>query len=221
MIGEEIRASVFRDTTKLYLDYPSHIVAPPLIRFVRKHATGRILDLGCATGNYCLHLKGLGYDIAGADVQPDYVAIARSRGVDAHLIENGVPLADGSFDTVLLFEVLEHLHDPVAVLKEARRLCRGRLLVTTPHSGDIDRLREQGLLFEHFADMDHRNFFTQASLEGLLRSVFSDVKVWKGNGINPLGLFPLAPVRFAGKVAARLRLIPPAFYFRLYAVAHV
>jgi SAM-dependent methyltransferase len=221
MIGENIRDSVFRDTTKLYLDYPSHIVAPPLIRFVRKHARGRILDLGCATGNYCLHLRSLGYEIAGADVQPEYVRIAKSRGVDAYLIENGVPLPDASFDTVLLFEVLEHLHDPVAVLKEARRLCRGRVLVTTPHSGDIDALREQGLLFEHFADMDHRNFFTQGSLDELLRSVFSDVKVWKGNGINPLGLFPFAPVRFAGKVAARLHLIPPAFYFRLYAVAQV
>ncbi|MCC6397342.1 MAG: hypothetical protein IT282_10010, partial [Bacteroidetes bacterium] len=51
MIGEEIRARVFRDTTRLYLDYPQHIVARPLIRFVRKHAGSRILDLGCATGN--------------------------------------------------------------------------------------------------------------------------------------------------------------------------
>jgi SAM-dependent methyltransferase len=219
VIGEEIRASVFRDTTKLYLDYPAHIVAPPLIRFVRKYATGRILDLGCATGNYCTHLKGLGYDIAGADVQPEYVRIAKSRGVEAYLIENGVPLPDGSFDTVLLFEVLEHLTDPVAVLKEARRLARRRVLMTTPNSGGIDALRAQGLLFEHFADMDHRNFFTEGSLDSLLRGVFPTVRVWQGNGINPLGLMPLAPIRFAGKVAARLHLIPPAFYFRLYAVA--
>lgn len=221
MIGEDIRASVFRDTTRLYLEYPQHIVAPPLIRFVRKYASGRILDLGCATGNYCLHLKGLGYDIAGADIQPEYVRIAKSRGVEAFLIQDGVPLPDRSFDTILLFEVLEHLPDPAAVLREARRLCRGTVLLTTPHSGGIDALREQGLLFEHFADMDHKNFFTQESLETLLRAEFTDVKVWKGNGINPLGLFPLAPVRFAGKVAARLHLIPPAFYFRLYAVAHV
>lgn len=221
MIGDEIRASVFRDTTKLYLDYPQHIVAPPLIRFVRKHGSGRILDLGCATGNYCLHLQGLGYDIAGADIHPEYVRIAQSRGVEAYQIGDGVPLPDRSFDTVLLFEVLEHLPDPVAVLKEAKRLCRGTVLLTTPNSGGIDALREQGLLFEHFADMDHRNFFTPESLESLLRTVFTSVTVRKGNGINPLGLFPFAPIRFAGKVAARLHLIPPAFHFRLYAVAHV
>lgn len=221
MIGEDIRARVFRDTTRLYLDYPQHIVARPLIRFVRKHAGSRILDLGCATGNYCLHLKNLGYHVSGADIHPEYIRIAQSRGVDAVLIQNGVPFPDKSFDSVLLFEVLEHLEDPDAVLREAKRLARHNVLITTPHSGDIDLLREQGLLYEHIADMDHRNFFTQESFEALLRREFPSVRVWKGNGLNPLGLFPFRPVRFLGKVCAHLHLIPPAFYFRLYGVAEV
>ena len=221
MIGEDIRTSVFRDTTKLYLDFPPHVVAPSLIRFVRRNATGRILDLGCATGNYCVHLKTLGYDIAGADIQPEYIRIAKSRGVEAYLIEQHVPLPDKSFDTVLLFEVLEHLADPVAVLQEARRLARRTVLVTTPHSGDINELRRQGVLYEHFADMDHRNFFTQGSLGDLMKSVFPDVRVTLGDGLNPLGLFPLAPLRLAGKAALRLHLLPAGFYFRLFAVARV
>jgi SAM-dependent methyltransferase len=219
MIGEDIRARVFRDTTKLYLDYPAGIVAPPLIKFVRTYARGKILDLGCATGNYCLHLKGLGYDITGADIQPEYVEIARSRGVDAHLITDRVPFPDKSFDTVLLFEVLEHLPDPAPVLAEAGRLARKNVLITTPHSGGIDDLRQQGLLFEHFADMDHKNFFTQPALEELLRATFPAVRVWKGNGLNPLGLFPLSPVRFFGKVLAHFHLLPSVYHFRLYAVA--
>jgi SAM-dependent methyltransferase len=219
MIGDEIRARVFRDTKQLYIGYPAHIVAPPLIRFARTYAGARVLDLGCATGNYCLHLKERGYAMSGADVNADYVRIARERGVDAVLIEKGVPFPDKSFDTVLMFEVVEHLPDPQPVLQEALRLARRNVLITTPHSGDVDLLREQGLLYEHFADMDHCNFFTQESLEGLLTGVFPSVRVWKGNGLNPLGLFPLRPVRFLGKVCARLRIIPPAFYFRLYAVA--
>jgi SAM-dependent methyltransferase len=221
MIGDDIRARVFRDTKQLYLDYPALIVAPPLIRFARKYAGSKILDLGCATGNYCLHLQGLGYSMSGADVNADYVRIARDRGVDAALIEGSVPFADKSFDTVLLFEVVEHLDDPRPVLSEALRLARRNVLITTPHSGDIDLLRAQGLLYEHVADMDHRNFFTRESLEELLNGVFPSVRVWKGNGLNPLGLFPLRPVRWLGKVCAHLHIIPPAFYFRLYAVANV
>lgn len=220
MIGDDIRARVFRDTTNLYLDYPAGIVAPPLIRFVRKHARGSILDLGCATGNYCLHLRQRGYAIRGADIHPEYVRIAQSRGVDACLITDGrVPLPDGCVDTVLLFEVLEHLAEPGPVLREAKRLARRNVLITTPHSGGIDGLREQGLLFEHFADMDHRNFFTVESLETLLRSEFPAVRVRKGNGLNPLGLFPFASVRFLGKVLERTGILPAAYHFRLYAVA--
>ncbi len=221
MIGQNIRTRVFRDTASLYLEYPAHIVAPSLIRFVRRYAGTRILDLGCATGNYCLHLSGLGYAMSGADVNAEYVRIAAARGVDARLIEGPVPFPDKSFDTVLLFEVLEHLADPLPVLAEARRLARTNVLLTTPHSGDIDLLRAQGLLYEHFADLDHRNFFTSESLQELLAEGFPHARVWRGNGMNPLALFPFAPLRTLGKVLGRLRIIPPAFYFRLYAVADV
>lgn len=68
MIGDDIRARVFRDTKQLYIDYPAHIVAPPLIRFARTYAVPRILNLGCATGNSCLHLKEHGYTVSRADV---------------------------------------------------------------------------------------------------------------------------------------------------------
>lgn len=221
MIGDDIRARVFRDTASLYLDYPSTIVAPSLVRFVRRHAGKRVLDLGCATGNYCLHLATRGYDVHGADVNPAYVRIAASRGVDAHLITDSVPFPDKSFDTVLLFEVIEHLADPLPVLAEARRLARSNVLITTPHSGDIDLLRVQGLLYEHIADLDHRNFFTEGSLTELLSSAFPRVRVRKGNGMNPFAMMPLAPIRTLGKVLGRLRVIPPAFHFRLYAVAEV
>jgi hypothetical protein len=36
-----------------------------------------------------------------------------------------------------------------------------------------------------------------------------------------MALFPSAPLRLLGKVLGRLRIIPPGFYFRLYAVAEV
>ncbi len=221
MIGGEIRQSVFRDTKHLYATYPADIVARPLIAFTKKYAGRTILDLGCATGNYCVHLSKLGYTMVGADINPEYVRIARERGVDARVIGDRVPCEDASCDTVLLSEVLEHVEHPEPLLAEARRIARMNVLITTPHSGDIALLQRQGLLYEHFADLDHRNFFTQESLEHLLRGTFPRVRVWKGNGMNPMALFPGAPLRLLGKVLGRLRIIPPGFYFRLYAVAEV
>src|SRR5579872_6182836 len=103
MIGEEIRSSVFRDTAEFYLDFPPNAVAGTLVDFVKENGGHSILDLGCATGNYCVALSKAGFDVKGADINPRYVEAARARGVDAHVADRRAPFADKSFDTVLLF----------------------------------------------------------------------------------------------------------------------
>ena len=221
MIGDEIRNSVFRDTKSFYRQFPADVVARPLINFTKKHAGKEILDLGCATGNYCRCLGKLGYSVKGADVNAEYVATARERGVDAVLIEDAVPFPDRSFDTVLVFEVLEHLADPEQVIKEAKRLSRHNVLFTTPNSGGVERLQCEGLLFEHFADLDHKNFFTEESLGRLLRPHFARVKIFKGEGINPLALIGIRPLRLLGKALTKAGLVPVQHHFRLYAVAEM
>jgi SAM-dependent methyltransferase len=221
MIGEDIRASVFRDTKNYYEQVPPGVIARQLITFAKKHAGKDVLDFGCATGNYSLALSSMGYNVKGADVNAGYVRIARERGLDAHLIEGALPFADLSFDTVLLFEVLEHLPNPDAVIIEARRVARKNVLITTPNSGGVAELQRSGLLFEHFADLDHKNFFTKESLRVLLERHFVRVKVREGDGINPLALLPWRAVRFFGSGLTRLKLIPQRFYFRLFAIAEI
>ena len=221
MIGEDIRAKVFRDTKNFYKTFPEGVVGPQLIRFARRYAGHRILDMGCATGNYCTVLSRFGFDVTGADVNAEYVEIARSRGVNAVRIEGRVPFPDGSFDTVLSFEVIEHVADPDQLVREARRLASKNVLLTTPNSGNIEGLQRQNLLLEHFADLDHRNFFTRTSLYDVLRPHFRNVRVIEDEGINPLGLFAFRPIRLAGAALVRSHLWRPRFYFRLYALAEV
>jgi ubiquinone/menaquinone biosynthesis C-methylase UbiE len=222
MIGEEIRAQVFRDTKTHYDNVPLDQVSRQLIAFAEKHAGAEVLDLGCATGNYSRRLRSLGYTVKGADINPEYVRIAREHDVDAYLVQGDtLPFPDKSFDTVILFEVVEHLRDPDIVLREAKRVARKNVLVTTPNSERITDLQRIGLLFEHFGDLDHCNFFTPVTFQGLLEKHFSRVVVERGNGINPLGLMPWKPVRFLGAVLGKLGILKPRFYFRLFAVANV
>jgi SAM-dependent methyltransferase len=218
MIGEEIRSHVFRDTVTLYHSMPEDAVAKQLIAFVKKHAGPSILDLGCATGNYSVVLKDAGYSVRGADVNPAYVQRARERGIDAVVIDGSVPLPDKCVDTVICFEVIEHVPDIDALLKEAKRLARKNVLLTTPNSEHVQELMRQGLLYEHFAELDHKNFFTKDSLSLALKKHFSHVAVRKGDGINPFALFAFAPVRLAGKVLTKLGIIRPKYHFRLFAV---
>lgn len=222
MIGEEIRASVFRDTKTFYEHVPPDQVARQLISFARKYAGKEILDLGCAVGNYSRRLASLGYRVKGADINPEYIRIARERGVDAYVIEGDVlPFPDRSFDSVLLFEVLEHLPDPDRVLREAARVARKNVILTAPNSERVSELQRMGLLYEHFGDLDHRNFFTPESMSKLLEKHFSRVDVRRGDGMNPLALMPWKPVRLLGTGLTRLGLLRPRFYFRLFAVADV
>lgn len=221
MIGEEIKQHVFRDTVTLYHTMPEDAVARQLIAFVKKHAGPSILDLGCATGNYSVVLMNAGYTVRGADVNPAYVKRAKERGVDAVLIDGTVPLPDKCVDTVICFEVIEHVPDIEGLLREAKRLARKNVILTTPNSEHVEELMRQGLLYEHFAELDHKNFFTRQTLLNELQKHFRHASVVKGDGINPFALFGFAPVRFAGKVLTKLGIIRPKYHFRLFAVCSV
>jgi SAM-dependent methyltransferase len=219
MIGEEIRSSVFRDTTEFYLHFPPNAVAECLVDFVKEKGGHSVLDLGCATGNYCVALSKAGFDVKGADINHRYVETARARGVDAYVADSRTPFPDKSFDTVLLFEVLEHVPDPAETLAEARRLARKNVLITVPHSGGVDELQKSGLLFEHVADLDHKHFYTEASLARLLAPLFSTVHIKRGDAISPFALARGKWLRSFGNSLMKLGLVRPRFHVRLYAAA--
>ncbi|MDQ3777658.1 MAG: class I SAM-dependent methyltransferase [Actinomycetota bacterium] len=215
-----------RDTRSFYLEAPPDmLVAPLLLGFARERAGHRVMDFGCAVGAYALALEQHGFSCAGVDVNPRYVARARENGLDAHEPdEDGrAPFPDASFDTVLLFEVLEHVPEYERVLREAKRLARTNVLITVPNCGELDRLVAASLVFDHVLDQDHVNFFTRASLEETLARVFSRVSVEEREYRDGAVARLLFPSLLAVPAAAlfRLRILRPRLSYRLFAEAHV
>ena len=105
----------------------------------------RVLDVGCSEGILELLLARRGFDVTGVEVNPDALdfarellaqepdeARARARLIHGDFIE-GRPVT-GLFDTVVLGEILEHLHDPGALLDRSLEHLRpgGRVVITTP-----------------------------------------------------------------------------------------
>ena len=95
----------------------------------------RVLDAGCGSGRNMLELSSLG-TVTGIELSETSVALARER--DAGEIVSGsvleMPFPDDSFDLAVSLDVIEHLEDDLAALRELRRAVApgGTLLVTVP-----------------------------------------------------------------------------------------
>lgn len=104
---------------------------------LRGPANGRLLDVGCGNGRFLAMMRSLGWEVAGVEPDGKAAQVAQERfGLTVHegtLEEAGFP--DDTFDAVTMNHVIEHLWDPVATLRECRRVLkpRGRLVVVTPN----------------------------------------------------------------------------------------
>jgi SAM-dependent methyltransferase len=95
----------------------------------------RILDVGCGTGANLLMLSKYG-DAEGVDVSEDALTFCRERGLENVKLgaAEQLPYDDGTFDLVTALDVVEHLDDDLAGLREMRRVLRpgGRVLLFVP-----------------------------------------------------------------------------------------
>jgi len=206
-----------RDTRAWYRDAdPMEQVDYALVDFVQEHAGRTVVDLGCGLGGYSKVLGERGFDVRGFDVVPEYVERARELGVRADVYDGDrLPLDDDSVDTVILLEVIEHLEQPERLLAEAGRVARGGVLVTTPNC--TQSFGRVPIEFSHMLDVDHKQFFTDASLGALLDGVFGSSAVEQTAPIdrNLSGLVLPRPLRPVYRALDRVGMVKPRYFTRL------
>jgi SAM-dependent methyltransferase len=100
---------------------------------------GRLLDVGCAEGVNADVLRARGAThIAGIDNDAGFAAAARERydEVVHGSVPDDLPWPEQSFDTILAYDVLEHLHDPWGATKQLARLLApgGRMHISVPNA---------------------------------------------------------------------------------------
>lgn len=167
-----------------------------------KKTPGKFLDVGCGLGFFLEGIqKHSSWDVYGVEIAAKAADFARDRlGLDVHQGElEDVGYPDRFFDYIQLHNVLEHVRDPMTLLRECRRILKadGILDLRVPN-GSVDSLdllkfyRRQGEA--PFSKSGHLFFFPKRTLLWML-----DEAGWKversrtygiRRGLASLGLWP-------------------------------
>ena len=95
----------------------------------------KLLDIGCGTGELLRELSPLG-EVFGIDNSPQAIAFCKERGLKNVSLAEGtsIPFPDNAFDIVLCLDVLEHIENDDAALKEIRRVVKpgGIIIIFVP-----------------------------------------------------------------------------------------
>jgi SAM-dependent methyltransferase len=201
----------------------------------KEEGRGPVLDVGCGAGSVTAELVRRGRTVHGVDILGEAVERAASRGIRARRadVQDGLPYGDGSMDAVVALDVLEHVLDPAALLREIGRVLRpgGFVIAALPcHFDILQRLRTfftgSVLSYEHRAydprlraeDYYHVHFFSRREAGAFVTSTGLRVERTEHRPIPsvafPARFYPkrlcrtlarLCPSLFASEVKFRLR----------------
>lgn len=129
----------------------------------------RVLDLGAGSCPYRAlfgHCEYRTQDFTG--LQGDQLRHGGYGQIDFVCDASAVPVADGSFDAILCTEMLEHVPDPLAVIRECARLLRpgGRLLLTAPLGSGIHQAPHH--YYGGFTPYWHQRFLAQVGFTDIM-----------------------------------------------------
>jgi SAM-dependent methyltransferase len=164
-----------------HIDLPYFDVkyASLLARLEATVGKGRLFEIGAGDGLFLAAARRAGWTVSGIELSPAAVAFCRDRlhlDVTECLAED-IPLDLPPFDAVAMFDVIEHLFDPMQTLATVRRLLRpgGVLVLTTPNYRALSR-RALGAQWSVLNPFEHLFYFTEKTLARALgRYGFGDI----------------------------------------------
>jgi 2-polyprenyl-3-methyl-5-hydroxy-6-metoxy-1,4-benzoquinol methylase len=156
----------------------------------------RLLDVGCGKGQFVGVARREGWDAWGVEFDGGAVTTAREAGIMT-VFEGSIdhPALPTAFDVITLWDVIEHLRDPKAVLRETfDRLAPGGLLAV--RTGNIRSFRFAKNPAKWWAfGVDHRFYFSPQSLS----------KALLATGFSIAEILNLEPLERPDKAPGRLR----------------
>lgn len=170
----------------------SHAYRPNLLSFILgvfmqvpaipKKKPGKILDVGCGSGDTLSLLQSVGWDVYGLDVDKNAVVVARKRGIRNAALGSFRDMRkypDNFFDAIRMYHVIEHLDDPMLALQLAQKKLKpgGELIVGTPNSDSLIA-RIAGRYWYNLDSPRHLVLFSPKTLTQIAgKNKFRDVQI--------------------------------------------
>lgn len=171
-------------------------------KYLKHKDKGNFIDIGCASGDVLAGVReALDWQVFGTDINPEVVANVREKlqlDVRVGEIEN-IKFDENFFDFIRVQDILEHVPQPLAFLKECRRIIRddGLLYLSVPNGlADAKNLIEYYQKYHEagFSGAGHIYFFSKDTLNQMFKSCgFQVEKSYSINfkkGLRSLSVFP-------------------------------
>jgi SAM-dependent methyltransferase len=151
----------------------------------------RIIDIGCGDGFHLSLLREFGkpgWQLEGVDSDERAVKAAQERGIHVHTgTLESLNLPPNSYDLVFMIQTIEHVDDPVAILRSVRSLLRpgGRVVIMTDNTDSYDFMLFKSRHWGGYHFPRHWTLFNKRTMTELARKVDLDV-VEIGTAVSPV-----------------------------------
>lgn len=151
-------------------DYSERPLNKYRLQAIHKFAMqGSMLDVGCGNGAYVHYIDAaFNRKVHGVDYKK-FSSWNKNKSLFTVGNIQQLKFKDDSFDTILCFEVLEHIENFHKAIEEIYRVTNKRAIFTVPNCQISDAMKKSNLIYGHHSDKTHVNFWDMSSFCDLLK----------------------------------------------------